>query len=220
MLHDIKLGFQLLKYGYKLKTNLLMLLLFLAIGTAVEIVSKGSNVIGGFYYLLTGLFVYQLIISMDISEYVQTSPLKRKLQITIPIVSSSIVYFVLYVLLLIERIVLIKMMPEMEGQLLNSFIMIMIYLFFASAYQGLCYKFFASSTIGFVVLVMGITTVQSIMIRKSGVFVLVELGFAKIALICFGLLVLGIVLEYVLSAALYKKPLSKIAFSGFMKDMK
>ena len=47
MLKDIKLGFKLLKYGYKLKLNVILLALFAIIGIASDIMSKGTSIIGG-----------------------------------------------------------------------------------------------------------------------------------------------------------------------------
>lgn len=62
---DLILGFKLLRYGYKLKTNVMMLILFIAIGFVVELSSHGTNMLGGFYFMLTGMFAYQMIIYMN-----------------------------------------------------------------------------------------------------------------------------------------------------------
>ena len=40
MLKDIKLGFKLLRYGYKLKLNVNMFVFFAVIGIASDIISK------------------------------------------------------------------------------------------------------------------------------------------------------------------------------------
>lgn len=64
---DLILGFKLLRYGYKLKTNVMMLILFTAIGFVTELSSHGTNILGGFYFMLTGMFAYQMIIYMNAS---------------------------------------------------------------------------------------------------------------------------------------------------------
>lgn len=61
MLKDIKLGFKLLRYGYKLKLNVIMLVLFAVIGIASDIMSKGTTIIGGVYFMMSGMFTFQLI---------------------------------------------------------------------------------------------------------------------------------------------------------------
>ena len=52
MLKDIKLGFKLLRYGYKLKLNVIMLVFLAVIGIASDIMSKGTTIIGGIYLSL------------------------------------------------------------------------------------------------------------------------------------------------------------------------
>lgn len=77
MLKDIKLGFKLLKYGYKLKLNVIMLVFFAIFGIASEIFSKGTSIIGGVYFMMSGMFTFQLIMSMDVSELIQSTSLKK-----------------------------------------------------------------------------------------------------------------------------------------------
>ena len=78
MLKDIKLGFKLLKYGYRLKLNVIMLVFFAIFGIASEIFSKGTSIIGGVYFMMSGMFTFQLIMSMDVSELIQSTSLKKK----------------------------------------------------------------------------------------------------------------------------------------------
>ena len=68
MLKDIKLGFKLLRYGYKLKLNVIMFVFFAVIGIASDIMSKGTSIIGGVYFMMCGMFTFQLIMSMDVSD--------------------------------------------------------------------------------------------------------------------------------------------------------
>ena len=67
MFKKIKLGLTLVKYGFRPGINLEMCILFLAIGVVLEISSKGTNIIGAFYFLLTGVYIYHMIESMSIS---------------------------------------------------------------------------------------------------------------------------------------------------------
>lgn len=92
MLKDVKLGFQLLKYSYRLNSNIMISGAILLIGVLVEILSKGTSLIGGVYFMLAGMFVYQLILSMDISQMIQSTGMKKRLQLTIPVIASTLVY--------------------------------------------------------------------------------------------------------------------------------
>ena len=88
-LKDIKLGFKVLRYGYKLKLNVIMLVFFAVFGIASDIMSKGTTIVGGIYFMMSGMFTFQLIMSMDVSELIQSTSLKKKLQIYIPVMSST-----------------------------------------------------------------------------------------------------------------------------------
>ena len=46
MLKDIKLGFKLLRYGYKLKLNVIMLVFFAIIGIASDIIRQVNSIEG------------------------------------------------------------------------------------------------------------------------------------------------------------------------------
>ena len=52
MFKDLTLGLKLLKYGYKMTLNIVMMLLILGIGVVMEIATKGTSPIGGFYFML------------------------------------------------------------------------------------------------------------------------------------------------------------------------
>ena len=108
MLKDIKLGFKLLRYGYKLKLNVIMFVFFAVIGIASDIMSKGTSIIGGVYFMMCGMFTFQLIMSMDVSELIQSTSLKKKLQIYIPVLSSTVINLVVFTFLVIERVILIQ----------------------------------------------------------------------------------------------------------------
>ena len=108
MLKDIKLGFKLLRYGYKLKLNVIMLVFLAVIGIASDIMSKGTTIIGGIYFMMSGMFTFQLIMSMDVSELIQSTSLKKKLQIYIPVMSSTVINLVIFTFLVVERVILIQ----------------------------------------------------------------------------------------------------------------
>ena len=133
---DLILGFKLLRYGYKLKTNVMMLILFTAIGFVVELSSHGTNILGGFYFMLTGMFAYQMIIYMNASDYVQSSVMKRKLEVGMPVIVSTVVYLVLFTILVAEKYILIRMYPENTENYQDTLFMIIFILFGAMIFCG------------------------------------------------------------------------------------
>ena len=151
---DLILGFKLLRYGYKLKTNVMMLILFTAIGFVVELSSHGTNILGGFYFMLTGMFAYQMIIYMNASDYVQSSVMKRKLEVGMPVIVSTVVYLVLFTILVAEKYILIRMYPENTENYQDTLFMIIFILFGAMIFCGVCYKYFVASFIVFMLVII------------------------------------------------------------------
>ena len=87
MLSELKNAYKLVQYGLSLKKQLGFAALFAGIGIVLEIVTQGRQSTGAFYIVLSGLFIYQLIISSDVSTLVQSSPYKKKIQCFYPIIS-------------------------------------------------------------------------------------------------------------------------------------
>ncbi len=211
---DLILGFKLLRYGYKLKTNVMMLGLFTAIGLLIEISSHGTNILGGFYFMLTGMFAYQMIIYMNASDYVQSSAMKRKLEVGMPVIVSTVVYLVLLTILVAEKYILIRMYPENTENYQDTLFMIIFILFGAMIFCGVCYKYFVASFIVFMLVIM---TCMSTISHISDV---ISLGLVKFAVLGYAAILLGGVIEYLISSVLYRKQLSEYAMSGLSKGMK
>ena len=216
MLKDIKLGFKLLRYGYKLKLNVIMLVFFAVIGIASDIMSKGTTIIGGIYFMMSGMFTFQLIMSMDVSELIQSTSLKKKLQIYIPVMSSTVINLVIFTFLVVERVILIQYGVADKTQLFTLDVaLLIVYL-----YTSICYKYFVLGFIVFMVLFMGVFTVLSgaaFVPVSNAVF---KLGLPVVALLGYIAIFAGGALEILIGELLYKKPLSEFAFRGFFRDAK
>ena len=218
MLKDIKLGFKLLRYGYKLKLNVIMLVFFAIIGIASDIISKGTSIIGGIYFMMCGMFTFQLIMSMDVSELIQSTSLKKKLQIYIPVMSSTVINLVVFTFLVIERVILIQNSVADKKQLIFTLFTIDVVLL--TVYTSICYKYFVLGFIVFMVLFMAVFTVLSgaaFVPVSNAVF---KLGLPVVALLGYIAIFAGGAFEILIGELLYKKPLSEFAFRGFFRDAK
>lgn len=220
MFKQIKFGLSLVKYGFKLKSNIAMLVFFLIIGFIMEIASKGTNLIGGVYFMLIGLFAFQLIMSLTLSNFIQTSPAKKRLQITIPTETSTLIYLVIFTLLLIERVILIRIYPELQDEICCTLFSTIIFLLIAIAYSGICYKYFIVATVIFVASIFTLFPCFDFLYNNIiGNFDL-NVRLLVIGIIGYVAIILGGFIEYGLGCLLYKKPLSEFAFKGIMKNMK
>ena len=220
MLKDIKLGFKLLRYGYKLKLNVIMLVFFAVFGIAKDIIIKGTTIIGCVYFMMSGMFTFQLIMSMDVSELIQSTSLKKKLQIYIPVMSSTVINLVIFTFLVVERVILIQYGVADKTQLIYTLFTIDVVLFVVYLYTSICYKYYVLGFIVFMVLFMCVFTVFSgaAFVPVSNAVFNVCLpggGFVRF----FGIFAWGAV-EILIGELLYKKPLSEFAFRGFFRDAK
>lgn len=164
--------------------------------------------------MLTGMFAYQMIIYMNASDYVQSSVMKRKLEVGMPVIVSTVVYLVLFTILVVEKYILIRMYPENTENYLDTLFMIIFILFGAMIFCGVCYKYFVASFIVFMLVIM---TCMSTISHISDV---ISLGLVKFAVLGYAAILLGGVIEYLISSLLYRKQLSEIAMSGLSKSMK
>lgn len=212
MLKDIKLGFKLLKYGYKLKLNVIMLVFFAIFGIASEIFSKGTSIIGGVYFMMSGMFTFQLIMSMDISELIQSTSLKKKLQIYIPVLASTVINLILFTIFVVERVVLIQMGVADKTQIIYTLFMLDVILLITYLYTSICYKYFVLGFILFMVMFMAAFMGFADTIAALGLPVIALFGYIAIFV--------GGALEILIGELLYKKPLSEFAFRGFFRDAK
>ena len=218
MLKDIILGFKLVKYGYKLKENIFMLVIFTAIGLFVEIQSKGTSIIGGLYFMLVGMFTYQLIMSVDVSEYIQTSAMKRKLQLTIPVITSTALYLFIFTFIIIEKCILINMYPENQKMLIMSLVQLELFMLIVFAFSSICYKYFLLGFLLFIVLDFAVIIISSFLFNTPFAPTVLSIPFGVFAVTGYLVIFIGSVLEYIIGSKLYNKPLSQFAFKGLLKD--
>lgn len=217
MIKELKKAFAIARYGLRFKTQIVFGLIFLAIGLLVDIFSRGSTYLGGFYIVLSGMFIYQLIISMDGSTLIQSSSYKRKIQTKYPflaVIPVTAVFFTIIVV--IHSLMAFKTYPDISAvdnynrqglYILTMGAMMML----TMIYFGICYKYFMVGMLLLFVMVMPLSTASSMlsnwaMEQGREIF---KLYFCIPA--AYILFAIGAVLMYVLSVALYKKPLSKLA---------
>lgn len=220
MLKDIKLGFKLLKYSYKLKLNLGMLILFIMIGIVVEIMSKGTSIIGGVYFMLAGLFTYQMIMSMDVSEMVQSTAMKKKIQIHMPVITSTLIYTVMFTFFVFERIILIHNNVADVKQLIYTLFTIDLTMLTVYLFTGICYKYFIVGMLVFMVAFMAVFYGTQTGYYKGFDEIVYSWGLAAVAILGYVIIIAGAAFEVFMGNLLYKKPLSEFAFRGFFRDAK
>jgi hypothetical protein len=217
MKKQIILGVKLLQYGLKAKLQLGCAALLLVIGLTLEILNHGNDLVGGFYVVLSSTFLVQILTSLDVSNMVQSSSCKKKLQTTMPILLSTPIQLAAYTFLVLLRLHSLSQIPadDIESRLAvkTSLAGVIALTFIFSVYLGFAYKFYVASIVIIVLSVVPLVTVLSVGTARIGESV----PMAAIVVSGYLLIPAGQLLSLLFSSLTYKKELSKYAFGTAMR---
>ena len=205
---------KLCRYGFRFKLNLACFLIFLGVGILIEIVSKGENMLGGFYIVLCSMYMYQFFISLSLTDMIQSSGLKYKLNVVLPVAANVIFFFIFYSFVALFRYGVIRNNPQMESTMATTILLCALFVIVLYIYTAFAYKYFIVSVFAFCItfaVTMGILGSD-----PSHFFPNMSYGCA--VLIGYAAVLLGGLAEFVIGKLLYKKPLSERAFRGIFKS--
>lgn len=214
MINDIKLGFQLIRYAHGLKGNLVCGILFLIFGVIFMVLSDKVSVMGGnagFLIMIIGMLPAQLIQSLNVTSWVQSAPVRKKLQTKVPVFCSFVAMAIIFVLVSLFRGIVACLKPHMLPAICSELVVIAFLGGVVMLYMATAYKRFWSSTLLFLVTYMITFSFMNegafrfnIFGQNPGYLLLaLALGMAILAVAAF--------LSYCLSLLLYKLPISKMA---------
>lgn len=213
MLDELKNAYKIVGYGLRIKTQLGLAALFAGLGILFEILSGGELSTGSFYIVLSGMFIYQLIISTDVSTLVQSSPYKKKIQCTYPILATAPWLYLTLTILSIVHAIFARESEEKYLTMCRLTVLLGCLLFVLMFYFGLAYKFFVGATVFMVISVFPPIIIFDNENRLSAMCT--NLGVCT--LIAYLLMTLGVVCCWLVTRLTYKKELSKIAFKAALR---
>ena len=206
---------KLCKFSFKFKTNMIFLIVFFVIGVINELVTGGTQYLGGFYIVLCSIYMFQFVMSLSMSDMIQASPIGRRIQLDMPVKLNAFLAIVLYTFLAIFRIYMARMNPANERDITISLFMIDVMFFEIFIYTAFVYKYFLVSvfvfcfTFAFLANGLHITS-------KLGILHNLTLNYS--VLIGYLVILIGAILQYLICRLLVKKPISQRAFRGIFKD--
>jgi len=97
---------KLIKYSLQFKFMCGFTIFFLVFGIVFELTDFKLEAwsLGGLYLALAGMYIFQMIFTVSFSQMVQTSYYKKKLQTSLPILSSTILSLIFFTVFWIIRI--------------------------------------------------------------------------------------------------------------------
>lgn len=226
MINDLKLGFKLLKYSMQFKMSIIVSCLFILIGIIFDSTSLSRmNPVISIYYLFGMVFASQLVSNLNASQMVQSSPYKKCLQTRIMTGICVCIELITTTMMLVIKVVQYYGKEDMRIHIIDSILIVSISVLLFNLYMIMATKFYWSATIVFVLAVaigVGIITKWKFEMLFPGgeLAILPQLSFFTAVVICYGAILLGGILMYVISNLLYKREYSKMMFKTALERAK
>ncbi len=212
MIRFIKLS----RYSFKFRTNVIFLLLFFGIGVLNEVVTGGTQYLGAFYIVLSSMYMFQFIMSLAMSDMIQSSGIGRRIHLDIPVKLNLVLSLIFYTLVVVFRLSMSALHPEKAVDIASSLMVIDVMVLIIFIYAAVVFKYFLSSIIAFCLLFSCVIGGTRIIMTLPGVFVTMKAavitGYAAI--------LIGSAMQYLICRTLLKKPIAQRAFRGIFKDAK
>lgn len=217
MKSDIKLFKTLLKAGLNVKGNLIAFAIFVVLGIAFNIgkMFDGSNgmfSLGSFYLTVAATFISPMIATTSLSKLIQSSPLKKKIQVILPVTGTFITLAVLYILYAATTAILSGMegVTASEEQLVTQILLTGALALVVEIYLPMGIKAYIPSLILMIVILI------PVLFGLNGRFTLPDsmfsFGIGIAIIIGFALIVAGALLGMLAGHLLYRRDLSPMQY--------
>ena len=220
----------MLRYAFGIKGNSVAAVILVIAGLVLEFISHGTNFLGSFFVVVLSMFPVQFLYSISLSNHVASSPYRKRLQTSMPALMNLTLNIGIFTLLNIIKAVEIYLFPEDAELIIGSLIMLSIAELILAIYTGIVFKYYILATIILVVFFsifggMGgwIMAFQEQVYSFYSVFTAMgyifmgKLPFVGAVVTSYILLFVGAGFQYLVSLAIYRKPLSKRAQGAAMK---
>lgn len=230
MMGQCKYAFQMLRYAFGIKGNSVAAVILVIVGLVLEFISHGTNFLGSFFVVVLSMFPVQFLYSISLSNHVASSPYRKRLQTSMPALMNLTLNIGIFTLMNIIKAVEIYLFPEDTELIIGSLIMLSIAELILAIYTGIVFKYYILATIILVVFFsifggMGgwIMAFQEQVYSFYSVFTAMgyifmgKLPFVGAVVTSYVLLFVGAGFQYLVSLAIYRKPLSKRAQGAAMR---
>nr|WP_305135409.1 hypothetical protein [uncultured Schaedlerella sp.] len=209
MINDMKLGIMLLRYGFGIKTNLVLLIVCTAADLlcfALELAGITTPLDG--FMLLACVIPVQILFTLNVVDIVLTSPARKKLQTSVPAVMTLCTTLAAYLIVVLKEAVIVLIHPDKTAQSAMRLVFLGVLVAVIMAFTGVLYKSFPALLVMYFSLSGFISFFMMPILRSD--FLGEDRGaLVRAARIGVVLILAGGALEYALSVLFYKKPVSK-----------
>lgn len=219
MKEQLSKGWKLRGYGLGAKTQRAFCIIFLIVGTLFKLSPLETEYmgidVGAVFLFSSAMFPAQLVMSLNMSQMVQASPYKKKLQISIPAKMTTAGVMIMLGWSIFLQVISCMISGKNFADQGVKLLMTGMWAFVILLFTGVCYKFFVVSMIVMYIFMFGVG-----MPLEIGLRFFIPKGFIHplVAIVADIVLVLtGGVIQYGLMKLFYKFPLSKAVFGAAAK---
>lgn len=207
MTEQIKMGVKMLRYGHNIGLNMGMAGFFFLFGVVIECLPIFQLRIWGDYMIIVnGMWMVQILYSVNVAGLVQTSPWKKRLQTSVPVFIGYLGYALCYLVIVLLKI--LEFVRADAGQLATVPTMLIIDAVIGAwmlVYCGTVFKYYIPSTIIFIGVFygwfFGSDILQGLPQTALPIWAAVVIGYV--------ILLAGAALQYGLARLVYRKALDK-----------
>lgn len=221
MMNNFKLGIKMLRYGSGLVSMMVCGVAFFVLGLLMNIWDKtlgNAGLSGDVLMMILGMFPAQIIYSLSVSNLVQSSPVKKRMQTSVPATVTCFCVIALYLLLSLINGIMIISHPEYIRAICVETVTMAVFVAFIMISIAVAYKHFWMSFIaGFAVYYMISARMTIVEKFQFEIFGSNAGSFALALVIGLIIIVLGGFGQYGVSLLVYKAPMSKYAQSAAVR---
>lgn len=217
----------------RFKTMMILASLFIILGIGLDITQfiilpdteEGSPAtIFSIFYMLAGMFIMQCSMLLGMSQMVLTSPKKRKIFFTYPVVLTVLMNLCMYGIGVVIRVIGIQKTPELTNVMGYTLLFAGGFTLLIGIVNGLTYKYYWASFIPFLIIwVLGYYLLGNPMElehNQMGTRILEVIGnwsFTERAWIGFAMCLVGNVLFIFFTRLVYRAPISQYIFRSMAR---
>lgn len=214
MFKNLKLGIGMLKYGFRNKAIFVMGIVFFCLGVLFMILfSDIGYFAGATYFMITGVFSESALVSQGVTGMVQSSPKKKALHTSVPVILNTCWFYISYFIFMFIRLVMLWVRgQEMQpGEPVIYGLMAIICMVYGLGFYKLFYVAFGFFVLTFFPLCSGGEELICQALAGVPLWVAVLIGLAEI--------LIGACIQYGLYRLTYRLPIDKMSVNMSLRKL-
>lgn len=220
MVNNLRLGMKSLRYSYGWKRTMVCMALLTVPGVVMAVAGPHLKlgIFSGFILVIEAIFPMQLLASLGVSNMLQASPLKKKMQTSVPALFCTFCMTAVFLLSLLICGIRVMGEPAEIQAVCEEIVQYALWMACVMMYLAVTYKYFLVATIFFLAVNTNLWSgyLGSRFVNFSALEG-VAAPFLAAAALGLGIIAAGGILEYLLSLLVYKAPMSKQAQSASLR---